>query len=124
MATTFSYTYKAHIPLQQGFADESSVGTSLFFLEITGPATSVSAGMTIASITTDLTKISKLWEVGQGSPLYKIRWSPATANAAATGKVLVDLVASGVLVTSATNLSTVKWNVAGIGSGPLASAID
>lgn len=123
MAQTFSYTFKSKLPQPTGMHDATYPGTSLYWVELTGPASSVSDGMLIGSATTDFSVIVGLCEIAQGNKLYKLRFSKGTANSAATGKVIVDRCSTGKPLSGATNLASVKWDVFLLGRGPNASAI-
>ena len=125
MAQVFTYSFNAVYPLYSPHADEDNAGTCMFELDLTGPASSVSDGMTISGITADLTYITSMWEAGNGGTGYKFRFLPtATTNLASTAKIVVTDLTDGAVLTGETNLSAVTVRMVGIGSGPLASAVD
>jgi hypothetical protein len=111
-------------PLPKGIGDTANSGESLFLLSVVGPASSVSAGSVIASISTDVTYISALWAVETGDKLYKIRFKDGTGLLASDATLVVDRTSTGKLLSGATDLSGVVWRVMGIGTGPFASAVD
>ncbi len=124
MAQTFSYKYIRHLPLPKGMADEANQGQSLFVLSCTGPASSVQAGMTIASLSTDLTYISECWMGSGGAAGYKPRFDLGTANVVADFKIALDRVSTGTALSDSVSLTGHNFRIIGLGSGPFASAID
>ena len=124
MAQTFAYSYRYHFPLPKGYADETTPGQSLFCISVSGPASSLQAGNTIASVSTDLTYISALWEAESGNAAYKLRFTNGAANLASSGVIIVDRCSTGTALSDDVDLSSVGFRLMGIGTGPFASAVD
>lgn len=124
MATEFSYAFKSAYPLPIGSHDDPNPGTTMAVIRLTGPATSVSDGMTIADIEDDFDEITILVPVPRAQNDYIVAYTQGTSNDAETGKLIVTDGSGGSAVSGGTDLSGVTWDALVIGSGPLASTID
>lgn len=124
MAQEFSYAFKSAIPLPTGLHDESYPGSTLGVIRVTGPASSVEAGMTIADIEDDFSVVQMLIPVSRAQDNYRLHYTPGANNAAATGKIIVTTGSTGAALTADTDLSSLSWDCLVIGSGPVASGVD
>lgn len=127
MAQTFSYKLLRVSPLPQGLGDDAvaTKANGLYLLSLTGPASSVSDGMVVGSISTDITYISALWEVEQGSDTYApLQFEGGTGDLASDAVLLVKRASTGKVLSGATDLSSTTWKVCVLGIGPNASAVD
>jgi hypothetical protein len=95
-----------------------------YLLSITGPASSLSAGMTIASISTDITYISAMWAVEENNRLYRLRFNDGTGSLASDATVIIDRMSTAALLSGEVALDSDTWRVVALGTGPNASTID
>jgi hypothetical protein len=97
---------------------------TLFEAKITGPASSLAAGMTIASISNDLYYIEHLWTQHFANDDYRFTFSTAANRVASTAVIKILTASTGAAVSDATDLSAVSWYVLGIGSGKFSTLAD
>jgi hypothetical protein len=125
MAQTFTYSTMWAVPLpsQIGKTPHYEPRT-MFGLKLTGPATSVQAGMTIASISNDLKYVDALWCQHFANDDYRFSYSTAASHAASTMLIKIMAASTGVLQAAATDLSAVVWYAVGIGTGKFSTLND
>ena len=121
MAQTFSYTAMYPSGRPGAFSTASSVNASKSLIcEITGPVTSVSSGMTIGSITTDMdTHIygGKLLGSYQTTALstFGVHFLPSSTYSSAGFKIQITRLSTMANCSSAVDLSGYSWVVELIG---------
>ncbi len=122
MATTWTYTFISGRPNTQPIGgSDTDNGNTTAVLSCVGPATSVSDGMTIASIATDFDYIERMYGFQwSGKPAYEVKFQKGST--AALGKIRVITPSTGILLAGGTNLTTMNFLCKVDGSGPLAGA--
>jgi len=96
---------------------------ALFKAKLTGPASSVSTGVTITGISNDLYYIESL-ETFTPNSLYAPYFSTDAPGYASTALVKIGLLSTGAFTVDATDLSGQVWYVTGIGSGKFSTLLD
>jgi hypothetical protein len=125
MAQTFTMSTIWALPLPDQVGTDSNYRPrAMFKLKLTGPATSVGAGMTIASISNDLYYIEHLWTSRYVNDDYTFSYSTATNNVASTAVVKILTASTGVIIADAVDLSATSWYVMGVGSGKFSTLMD
>jgi hypothetical protein len=97
---------------------------SVFGVKITGPASSLAAGWTIASISNDLYYVDQLWTQHFANDDYRFTYSTATSHFASTMVIKALTASTGAAAADATDLSAVVWYAVGIGSGKFSTLMD
>jgi len=125
MAQSWAATFKAAVPLPSAVGiDSGTEPACLCRFSLTGPASSVAAGMAISGLSDDLTSIAMGWLTDDDDHTYKFAYKSGTGDLIANGKIHATVMSTGTSIADSVDLSSLTLTLIAIGTGPLASAVD